>query len=80
MEKRYLIRNRRIENAIIRTLEGEDMLSTNGICRTLAKHGATADDVKHSASSFAVRRSLKVLEWEGKIANVGDTVAAWKLA
>lgn len=68
-----MIRNFHLENKILRAVEGEPLISTNGICRKVGADG----QAKSNAQS--VRRCLKVLQFEQRLVNVGDIVAAWKV-
>jgi len=63
--------NPALESRIIKLLTAEPLSSTRHISRTLNGQGYS--------SGHAVRNALKVLEYEEKIANVGDTVHAWRV-
>jgi hypothetical protein len=69
-----MIRNPSLESAIVRAIASEPLISTNGICRRLGGAGQARSNAQ------SVRRCLKVLRYEQRIVNVGDTVAAWKVA
>ncbi len=69
-----MIRSTSLEAAILNALAADPLSSTNGLCRKLGS------DNRARSNSQSIRRSLKVLASEGRVENVGDIVAAWKLA
>jgi Fe2+ or Zn2+ uptake regulation protein len=68
-----VIRSKQIEQVIVRVLSNQSLVSTTGLSRTVSKEIP-------SASRAAIRQSLKYLEANGAVENIGDTTAAWKLS
>jgi hypothetical protein len=66
-----MMRNPAIEARIIKMITAEPLSSTRHISRTLNAEGRSNEQ--------AVRNALKALEYEGRIANVGEAVNAWRV-
>jgi ribosomal protein S8 len=67
-----VIRSKKIEEAIVRVLSKQNFVSTTELGRTVSRE-------LPSASRTSIRSSLKYLEANDVIENIGDVSAAWKI-
>jgi hypothetical protein len=68
-----VIRHSEIERYVIDALGALSLPSTNEVVREVNRNGG-------HAGRLSVSRALRVLELDGEVENIGDTVDAWRLA
>jgi len=68
-----VIRNRGLEKSVFTAVTTAPLASTTEVTRIVNRLGT-------SVGRAAVRRTLRVLEDEGQIANIGDGADAWRVS